>query len=161
MPPKKFKTNELTIKSKIDLINDYKSGNFTQEMLADKYRISPGAVNNIIQKFDYYLNIDFNFNKRQKRVINTKNFKLNESVLKFIRLSNSNKVPIDGVIIKTFASDVALRLGLNDFKASNGWLQKLVKRHDIKYRTYRGESADVSDDCVDNWKTTSRNCEKL
>ncbi|XP_029654472.1 tigger transposable element-derived protein 6-like [Octopus sinensis] len=32
-------------------------------------------------------------------------------------------------------------MGLNKFKASNGWLEKFKQRHELKFRTLSGESA--------------------
>ena len=44
------------------------------------------------------------------------------------------------------------RPGCESFQASNGWLQKFATRHNIKMAVLHGESADVSDVTVENWK---------
>jgi hypothetical protein len=153
MPPKrKFRTNELTIGEKIKLINDWNSGNFTQRDLMSKYEIALGTVSNIIQNRDKYLNSSLNRNKKSKRVKNdSKEEKLNQLVFNFIKTSNDNKIPISGPIIQGFALELAANMGLNSFKASNGWLEKFNKRYDIRYNTYSGESSAVSDDVVNDW----------
>ncbi|XP_054154246.1 tigger transposable element-derived protein 4-like [Oppia nitens] len=138
---------DLTFGNKSKLIIDYKNG-LNQRQLQEKYKISIGAVNNIIKNTDYILS---QTNKHKKRIRRTPNDKLNELVLKFVQLSNANKVPIDGPIIKVFASDIAIRLNLNQFKASDGWLSKFTKRHEIKYQSYSGESADINDKTVEQW----------
>lgn len=55
-------------------------------------------------------------------------------------------------MVKTKAEQFAARLGHNDFKASNGWLDNFKKRHDIGFRKVSGESASVSDEVSSEWK---------
>jgi len=40
----------------------------------------------------------------------------------------------------------AKSLGHNDFRASNGWLEKFKKRHNIVFRKLCGESANVREE---------------
>ena len=68
--------------------------------------------------------------------------KLNELVVNFIKTSNLTNHPIDGPVIKEFALSVAQKLNLNDFKASDGWLNKLKKRNGYVFREISGESAE-------------------
>ncbi|KAJ4447755.1 hypothetical protein ANN_09763 [Periplaneta americana] len=46
---------------------------------------------------------------------------------------------------------IALRLKVNNFRASKGWLHRF-KQHDITYKNVCDESATVSDESVDHWK---------
>jgi hypothetical protein len=43
-------------------------------------------------------------------------------------------------------------LGLDDFTASNGWLQSFQKRHGIRSAMLSGEAAEVSMATVEDWK---------
>ena len=150
MPPKK--SNELNFKKKRELIEDYKSGNETQRGLAEKYKISIGAVNTIVENSDKYLKQTLDRNEKCKRVRKSNNEKLNELVVKFIATSNAIQSPIAGPEIKSFASEVSTRLGLDHFKASNGWLQSLNRRFNFSYKTFSGEASDVSESSVNEWK---------
>ena len=49
------------------------------------------------------------------------------------------------------ATDIANKLGVDTFKASNGWLTRWKQRHNIKQRTVSGESGDVSSETVESW----------
>ena len=49
------------------------------------------------------------------------------------------------------ALEIANRLGVESFKASNGWLTRWKQRHNIKQRTVSGESGDVSSETVESW----------
>jgi hypothetical protein len=44
-------------------------------------------------------------------------------------------------------------LGVDQFKASNGWLQSFLKRNNIVFRTMSGESGDVNVSIVSKWKS--------
>ena len=58
----------------------------------------------------------------------------------------------DGRILCEKAKEIAERLGFENFKASNGWLDRWKKRHHVKQMTVSGESGDVSGATVDSWK---------
>ncbi|KRY02929.1 Tigger transposable element-derived protein 4 [Trichinella patagoniensis] len=43
-------------------------------------------------------------------------------------------------------------MGINDFKASNGYINRFRERHGLVYRSVRGEAAGVNKYTVDTWK---------
>ncbi|KRX34140.1 Tigger transposable element-derived protein 4 [Trichinella murrelli] len=43
-------------------------------------------------------------------------------------------------------------MGINDFKASNGWINRFRQRHGLVYRSVRGEAAGVNMYTDDTWK---------
>ena len=149
MSTKKTKTF-LTISEKLELIRDHNSGQYNTRQLSTKYGISVGAVSNAIKNKEKLLNVEKN-KQKFKYLSKEKNEKLNEIVLKFIQSANATKVPINGPVIQVFAKETANEMNLNGFKASNGWLEKFLKRNSIKFSTISGESADVSQEVVDEW----------
>jgi hypothetical protein len=50
------------------------------------------------------------------------------------------------------ALQVAASIGLNDFRASNGWLEAFRKRHCIQFHSMFGESARMDENVVNHWK---------
>lgn len=76
-----------------------------------------------------------------------------ESILsnwfKQARTANAN---IDGSHLKEKALHIAARLGIDDFRASNGWIDRFKKRHNLVYKTVSGESASVDPVTVNSWK---------
>jgi hypothetical protein len=135
------------------LINEYKSGSYSQRDLVEKYKVSLGTVSKTVNDSDKYLNQSIDRNKKFKRIKVSKNEKLNELVVDYIKPSNAIQHPISGPEIRAFASDVATKMDLNDFRASNGWLQKLNKRFDIRYKSFSGEASEVSEELVNDWKS--------
>ena len=43
-------------------------------------------------------------------------------------------------------------LKINDFKASNGWLDNFKDRHGIKFKSIQGEAAAVNMESVGEWR---------
>lgn len=58
----------------------------------------------------------------------------------------------DGPMLNEKAKEIAEKLGIKGFKASNGWLDKWKQRHSIKRVSICGESGDVRGATVDSWK---------
>lgn len=47
---------------------------------------------------------------------------------------------------------MAEKLKIDDFKASDHWLQNFKTRHDIKFRTEQGEAAAIDLEKVEDWR---------
>lgn len=57
----------------------------------------------------------------------------------FCSLRDEN-IPINGPILKTIALKIAKELKNDSFKASNGWVEKFVKKYGITFKNLTGES---------------------
>lgn len=65
--------------------------------------------------------------------------------------ARSQHIPISGPLVKAKAKEVANDLRYDKFSASDGWLQKWRRRHNISFKCISGESADVSQESVDQF----------
>lgn len=54
--------------------------------------------------------------------------------------------------MKEKALEIAKQLGVTDFTASNGWLERFWVRHNIVFRSICGEAGDVNDATCEDWK---------
>lgn len=68
----------------------------------------------------------------------------------FIR-ARSQHIPISGPLVKAKAKEVAADLKCDKFSASDGWLQKWRRRHNISFKCISGESADVNQEDVEQF----------
>ena len=64
----------------------------------------------------------------------------------------SKNVYPGGRILVEKAMEIAAKLNLGDFKASNGWLDRWKKKHNLRQMNICGESGSVSSVTVDSWK---------
>ncbi|CAF4213616.1 unnamed protein product [Rotaria sordida] len=148
--------HHLTLKKKIQLINDSSGGNgLSQRTLAERYNISLGSVSNILKRKEEYLH-DYETNQNQNVKRKFKSFdsvKLDQQVYEWFVHQRSKNIPISGTILQEKAREIAKLLGDNfgEFKASNGWLEKFRRRHNISHRVISGESSSVDITSVNDW----------
>lgn len=89
--------------------------------------------------------------KRQRTSVNA-NRNLDDLLVCFITDCNNRRIGLSGPLIQEKARKLATELGIEDFKASNGWLEKFRKRSNIVFKTVSGERGDVDNSIVQNWK---------
>ena len=77
---------------------------------------------------------------------------LNDTLYSWYLLAVSKNIFPDGPQLAEKARAIASRLGVEDFKASNGWLDRWKKEHHLRKMTISGESGEVSGLTVDSWK---------
>lgn len=61
-------------------------------------------------------------------------------------------IPISGPILKEKALQVSNEFECENFKASNGWLDKFKSRYNISFKVVYGESKSVDTETVDEWR---------
>ena len=61
-------------------------------------------------------------------------------------------MPVTGPMLQEEALIIVCSLGINDFKASNGWFQRIKYRNNIKQLVVSSESGDVNEDTVTAWQ---------
>ena len=82
----------------------------------------------------------------------TGNKELNDLCLKWFQDAVKRRINVTGPLLKEKALKFAKDLQNEDFKASNGWLESFVKRHNIVFGKTSGERGDVIQATVDEWK---------
>ncbi|VVC45075.1 Homeobox domain-like,HTH CenpB-type DNA-binding domain [Cinara cedri] len=144
------KRKRLSLREKVDIL-DYRknNGNVGIRALAEKvdildYRKNTGnvGIRALAEKFQ---------NKCEGSVIDKK-------LLVWFSKTREKNLPVSGPTIQEMAKRLAGVHGLNDFKASNGWLEKFRKRHNISFKSICGEASAVDRIAVDDWKKQLKYC---
>ncbi|KAI6648161.1 Tigger transposable element-derived protein 6 [Oopsacas minuta] len=145
-----LKRKNLTISEKLNVIEF--ASTHSQRDVADRFRISVGAVNNILKKKqEIQMACEENCNPQMKRVRLSSHCEVNDLIWQWFVTARSKNIPISGPILQAKGIDFAEQLGI-PFKASNGWLEKFRSRYNMAFKTLCGESASVDPGTVDTWK---------
>ena len=65
-------------------------------------------------------------------------------------MARGSNIPIIGSMNQEEAKEIANQLQIDDFKASNGWLQKWKNYYNIANFTISGEESDVNEETVNS-----------
>ena len=77
--------------------------------------------------------------KKTKRVGHKMNFpELDEGVFKFVEMARQKRFPNRPAFVLNVATFLALKLGFETFKASQGWYRGFYSRHGIDFKKLHG-----------------------
>ena len=62
------------------------------------------------------------------------------------------RISVSGPLLQEEALEIAKALRVDDFHASNGWLEKWKKRYNIVNMNVAGEEGDVNEEVVNSWE---------
>lgn len=139
--------NELPISSKVLLIRDYETLSYSQRSLASKYTVSRATVNQIIKQKHRYLS-EFAKMRGNNNCMTLKRFRktsvtsVNHVLEQYVTASKNSKTVLTGPKLKAKAREIAHQMGINDFKASNGWLDSFKKRCSLEFSSSKKLSND-------------------
>ena len=137
-------------KEVIDLMDRGVSG----AKIASQFGVSPSTVSSIKKNRETIISSwEGNCSSDRKRKIRSnEKSELNAKVMQFFTLCRQKNIPVSGPLIQEKAIQIAALIGIPDFNASNGWLEKFRLRHNIDFRVLRGESADLDESAASTFK---------
>lgn len=80
------------------------------------------------------------------------NLKLDKLCLEWFSKVRSQNIPVSGPLVQEKAKEIATKLRLTNFVASNGWLEKWRTRNCISFKGVCGEAASVSEEDVSQFR---------
>ncbi|XP_033231713.1 tigger transposable element-derived protein 6-like [Belonocnema kinseyi] len=126
-------------KEVLDLID--KGG--SQRKIAEAFSVAKSTVGNIGKNRSEVLRA-WNKNccsERKRKLRKTGNEELNNFVFEFFCKCRSIDISVSGPMLQSKAKEIAEKLGIEKFQASNGWLESFQRRHNINFPILCGESA--------------------
>lgn len=153
MPPKK--RSALTLEQRVEVIRKSEKEHLSNRKIAEQLGVGRTQIDNVLKRKAEVLT-DFENNmpierKRQRRP--TGNEEINILVWQWFQDATSRRINVSGPLIQEKALKFASDLGIETFKASNGWLDSFKLRHNIIFGTMSGERGDVNNTVVDDWKS--------
>ena len=82
----------------------------------------------------------------------TENEEVNYIMLEFFTKCRAQNIPVTGSMLQAKAVEIASSLQIENFSASNGWLEAFRRRNNINFRALCGESANVDKGAAHDWK---------
>ena len=146
------KRKVLTLEQRVEVIRLIESGK-SSRIVAEQFGVGKTQVQQTLKrKAELMTEYEGNANPAAKRQRKTQNADINDLTWKWFKDCSARRVPISGPLIKEQAKRFAEDLGVESFKASNGWLDSFLKRHNIVFKTMSGERGDVDNSVVEDWK---------
>jgi hypothetical protein len=137
------KRKDLTFEEKIALSRTLKAEKHPiQREIKVKYNFCLGTMNNLLN-FDESSPLPSNL-KRKRKFCLRKTKDIDSILYEWFQLQRTSNYTISGEVLQLKAKEVASKIGVYDFKASNGWLQSFLNRNRIKSYKICGYANTVS-----------------
>ncbi|KAH8035597.1 hypothetical protein HPB51_007832 [Rhipicephalus microplus] len=135
-PRGKYRT--LPLKEKLAAIQEVDAGVKKTEV-ALKYGLTKSTLTTILKAKDKLQNNASRFAPDRKRLREAAYPDLENAVLLWLKRARSSNLPINGPILREKAEELFLRLGIEDFKCSDGWISRFKERHGLSFKTTEGD----------------------
>ena len=146
---------DLTNSEKIELLDRYRDlPKLPQEEAASRLGIKRGFLRNLL-KGEAKLReekSDAEFSKDRKRQRTGKDGEVEEALRRWLKISRSYTVPVNGPVLSHKAEVLARGLGKYDFKATDDWLTRWKKRYGVTYAKLHGEAAEADVEGANEWR---------
>jgi len=144
----------LTLSDKVKLIELKETQKLSTKELITRFKCGKTQVYDAIKNKEKIMDdwVNSKNSGKSKRVKNPLFEQIDQKLYEWFNSVRSKNLPISGPILQTEAMKLAEKMNVNDFKASNGWLEKFKKRHDIVWKQVSGEANDVNQETVEEWK---------
>ena len=129
---------DLTLKDQFELIKkSEKKPKPSQGELAKEFFISQSAVCKILKRKDEIIQrFETTADQLQKRRRPEPFGEINTRLFEFFSSARSKGTPISGPLLKEKALSIANEIGLVNFKASEGWLEKFKQRYGLEFLSF-------------------------
>ena len=144
------KATQLTNCDRLQILADLDSGH-KPGTVASKFKTSTRTIQRIKRDGADILKSasEGNLSTKRSRLGETGG-EVDQRVFEWFVVARGKNIPINGPLIQQSAVIAAAHLNVT-FAASNGWLEKFKKRHNISSRGVVGDSCDMDVNVVNNW----------
>ncbi|GBM34417.1 Tigger transposable element-derived protein 4 [Araneus ventricosus] len=145
------KRKRLNLKEKINVLEVAEKEKLRVRSLAERLHVGKTQISELLKNKEgirkmWVLNSNENLKFRT-----TETSEIDEVLMKWFRSARAKNIPVSGVLLQEKAKEVGESLGLETFKASNGWLEKFWTRHNLSFKQICGEEKSVNPNEVTDW----------
>lgn len=120
--------------------------------VVEKFALSRKTVRTIMKNRDAILKQqDSGLTAKQIRLRGASYPKVEEAVLLWLQDALAMNIPLNSVLLRKLAEQLAFLLDCADFKCSEGWLDRFKARNGMLFKCISGEGGSVDADCVSTW----------
>ena len=151
----KRKLNKKSIKDKYSALTEVEDGN-TKSQVAAKYCIPKNTLSTWLKNKDKIFEATKKGSNSKRQRLRQGTFaNLDQAMFKWLLVVRSRDVAVSALVFKTKAIEFAEKMNVENFKASDGWLDRWKKRFNVSFKTVSGESNACTDEMVTPWKQTT------
>ena len=156
MSEQKKTRKNLSIQTKLQLLADVDKKQGTKKEIAEKYGIPHNTLSTIVKNRAKLerpgLTLTAEFQPDRKRQRTTEKLDIDQALFLWFKQARAMSAPISNPVLTSQAELTASELGLTDFTASVGWIERFKRRHGIALKTVSGEAAAVDHTVTNAWK---------
>ena len=147
------KRKSLSLAERVDVVKRLEAQE-SQSSVAKCFGVHPSAISRITKNKQQILtDWQNNNNPDRKRKRTGKEDDVEEALLRWFSQARSRQVPVSGPLLMEKANSLAEGLGVMEFKATVGWLERWKERNGIKFKKQHGEKQDADDWGAERWVT--------
>lgn len=141
----------LSLEEKAQIIAEAAAGR-KKANIAHDFGISPSSLSTVLKNKDsIHKALASGTSAQHKKVTLPKHDELDKAVYTWFVDARAKNIPLSGATVQQKALNYACLLGLDDFKASTGWLSRFKTRHGIVGKVLSGESAAADGEAASEW----------
>lgn len=146
----KNQKNSLSIEKKIEVLEALKSKN--QAAVAKEFNVDQSTISRIKKQEASLREVALvNGNLSRKRKRESPHEEIGNALIVWFEQMKAQNAPISGPLMMEKAKQLATGLGYESFNPTNGWLERLKNRHNIKFMKISGERAAADQVAAENW----------
>jgi len=124
----------------------------SQTSIALLYGVNQSQISHIQKNKDKIVDEwqrNSNPDRKRKRVGKSDDIK--KALLRWFAQARTRQLPVSGLLLMEKAKQLAQGLGITDFKATSGWLERSKTRNSIQFKKQHSEKLDADDFGAKRW----------
>lgn len=151
----KRKISSKTLKDKYEALKKIERG-IPKKDVAAQYKVPRNTLSTWVKNKEKIVKaFEGGNNPSTQKLKSSGHENLDQATYKWFVKMREEGLPISGPVIKEKAAKYAVELGIDDFKASNGWFDRWKGRHEIVFKTVSGEAQSCTKEMTASWEEST------